>query len=77
MDGMAADNIFGEDKINVPVLAILAQGNWQPDTEDYDRKIAPALEYNMWTGVSHFLMMDKPKEFNEAVKGFVVKNKLL
>jgi pimeloyl-ACP methyl ester carboxylesterase len=31
----------------------------------------------MLTGVSHFLMLEKPKEFNETVAAFIVKNKLL
>jgi pimeloyl-ACP methyl ester carboxylesterase len=31
----------------------------------------------MFTGVSHFLMVENPKEFNEAVAAFIVKNKLL
>lgn len=77
MEGMIDDKNWGNDKINVPVLAILAQGPWPEDTEAFLRSLAPDLDYRMWTGVSHFIMLDRPKEFNEAVKGFIVKNKLL
>ena len=31
----------------------------------------------MWDGVGHFVMMERPKEFNEAVLAFLDKNKLL
>jgi pimeloyl-ACP methyl ester carboxylesterase len=41
------------------------------------RSLAPTLEYQMWDGVSHFLMMEKPKEFNEALAGFLNKNNLI
>jgi pimeloyl-ACP methyl ester carboxylesterase len=78
MEGMADDSIWGPDKINVPVLAVLAKGPfWPPDTEQYYRGIAPNLEFQMWEGVGHFLMMERPKEFNEAVIKFLDKNTLL
>jgi pimeloyl-ACP methyl ester carboxylesterase len=31
----------------------------------------------MWEGVGHFLMMEKPEEFNATVITFLDKNKLL
>lgn len=31
----------------------------------------------MWIDVSHFLMMEKPDEFNRTLQAFLVKNKLL
>jgi pimeloyl-ACP methyl ester carboxylesterase len=77
MEAMADETIWGNDKINVPVLAVLAEGAWKPDTQDFLRSLAPALEYHIWPGVSHFLMMDKPKEFNDTVREFIVTNKLL
>jgi hypothetical protein len=30
-----------------------------------------------WDGVSHFLMIEKPKKFNDAVIGFLNKKALL
>jgi len=78
MEGMADESIWGPDKINVPVLAILAKSPfWPADTEQFDRSIAPQLDYQMWEGVGHFLMMEKPKEFDQAVIAFLNKNALL
>jgi pimeloyl-ACP methyl ester carboxylesterase len=78
MEGMADESIWGQDKINVPVQAILAKGPfWPPDTEQYYRSIAPNLDFQMWEGVGHFLMMEKPKQFNDAVIVFLDKNALL
>jgi hypothetical protein len=31
----------------------------------------------MWDGVSHFLMMDKPDEFNRTLADFIAGRKLL
>lgn len=77
-DGMADPKIWGEDKIDVPVLAIMAPSPfWPPNVKDFYVATAPKLDYQMWTGVSHFLMMEKPKEFNAAVKSYIEKNKLL
>jgi pimeloyl-ACP methyl ester carboxylesterase len=78
MEGMNDDSIYGPDKINVPVLAILAKSPfWPADTEQFFRSIAPNLDFDMWEGVGHFLMMEKPKQFNEEVIVFLDKNSLL
>ena len=78
MEGMAAPEIWSQDKINVPVLAILAKSPfWPADNEKFFREIAADLDYQMWEGVSHFLMMEKPQEFNETVAAFLTKKGLL
>ncbi|HKP84657.1 MAG TPA: alpha/beta hydrolase [Blastocatellia bacterium] len=78
MDGMNDESLWGPDKINVPVLAILAKSPfWPPDNEQFLRSLAPNLEYHMWDGVSHFLMMEKPAEFNDTLAAFLVKNGFL
>ena len=78
MEGMADEAIWKEDKITVPVLAVMAQSPfWPKDVKEIFTSIAPNIDFQMWTGVSHFLHMEKPKEFNEQVRGFIVKNKLL
>lgn len=65
-------------KIDVPVLAIMAPSEyWPKDLEQQYKTIAPKTDFHMWTGVSHFLHMEKPKEFNEQVSLFISKNKLL
>lgn len=78
MEGMADMSIWGDDKINVPVLAIMARNPmFPPNMEEIYRAVAPNLDFRMWEGVGHFVMMEKPKEFNEAVIGFLDKHKLL
>ena len=78
MEGMNDDSIYGPDKMNVPVLAILAKSPfWPADTEQFFRSISPNLDFHMWEGVGHFLMMERPKQFNEAVMVFLNKNSLL
>ena len=78
MEGMADESIWGQDKINVPVLAIMTKSPfWPADTEQFYRSIAPRLDFQRWDGVGHFLMMEKPKEFDAAVIAFLDKNALL
>lgn len=77
-EGMADSGIWGEDKINLQVLAIMAKGPfYPPNVEESFRGIAPKMEFHMWDGVGHFLMMEKPKEFNAAVIAWLDKNGLL
>ena len=77
-EGMADPSIWGEDKINVPVLAIMAKNPFfGPDLEQRYRGIAPNMDFRLWDGVGHFVMTERPKEFNEAVLGFLDKNTLL
>jgi pimeloyl-ACP methyl ester carboxylesterase len=78
MEAMADTAIWAEDKINAPVLAVLARSPfWPADTEKFYRSLAPEMDYQMWDGVSHFLMMEKPDEFNRAVATFLVKIKFI
>jgi pimeloyl-ACP methyl ester carboxylesterase len=78
MESMNQDSLYGPDKMNVPVFAVLAKSPfWQPDTEEFFRSIAPDFELQWWDGVSHFLMMEKPKQFNDAVIAFLNKKALL
>lgn len=78
MESMSADSLYGPDKINVPVFAILAKSPfWPPDTEQFFRSLAPDFELQWWEGVGHFLMMEKPKQFNDAVIAYLNKKSLL
>jgi pimeloyl-ACP methyl ester carboxylesterase len=78
MESMSQESLYGPDKITVPVLAVLAKSPfWQPDTEQFLRSLAPDLQLQWFEGVSHFLMMEKPKEFNETVIAFLDKKALL
>jgi len=40
------------------------------------RKLIAKLDYQVWENVSHFLMMEKPREFNAAVLKFLDQNQL-
>jgi len=77
-EGMADPSIWGEDQITVPVLAIMARNPfYPPNVEESFRMIAPGMEFHMWEGVGHFVMMEKPKEFDQLVITWLDKNKLL
>lgn len=68
---------WGTETINIPFFVIAAKtAMWQPKPEDFT-KIAPKAEVQVWTDVSHFLMMERPALFNGQVKGFIMRNKLL
>ena len=78
MEDMNQESLYGPDKINVPVFAILAKSPfWLPDTEEFFRSLAPDFEIQWWEGVGHFLSMEKPKQFNDAVIAFLDKKALL
>jgi len=72
------EDLWKPDKIDIPVLMILAkQPAWGPDYEKFVRDLIPKLDWQMWENVSHFLTMDKPREFNAAVLKFLEQNQLL
>ena len=68
MKSMADPAVYSREPIKVPLLAVLAKSPfWAADTDQFFRSIAPDFESQWWEGVSHFLMMEKPKQFNDAV----------
>lgn len=78
MESLLDDALWYEDKITVPTLVILAkQPAWNDDYENFVRDLVPNVDYRVWPGVSHFLMIDRPDEFNAAVAEFVARNKLI
>ncbi|HEX5964340.1 MAG TPA: alpha/beta hydrolase [Pyrinomonadaceae bacterium] len=78
MESMNDEALYATDKINVPVLAILAKSPvWPADTEQFLKGLAPDFELLWLEGVDHFLHQEKTKEFNDAVIAFVDKKKLL
>ncbi len=59
---------------NIPTLVVYAATPDLPaDNEQYLRTLFPDLEYHQWNGVGHFLMMERPEEFNELLKYFAHK----
>ncbi|HEV2806511.1 MAG TPA: alpha/beta hydrolase [Chthoniobacterales bacterium] len=77
MEATLDPELWKPDKIDVPVLMILAkQPAWSAEYEQFVRSIVPDLDYQVWENVSHFLMMEQPEKFNRAVETFVEKRKL-
>jgi pimeloyl-ACP methyl ester carboxylesterase len=77
LEAMADSSNWSDDKINVPVLVILADNPTYPATlKEVYRNIAPNIEIHTWKRVGHFLMMDRPTSFNKTVLSFVNKNSL-
>jgi pimeloyl-ACP methyl ester carboxylesterase len=69
--------LWRPDKITVQVLMILAkQPVWTPEYENFVRGLVLDLDYQMSASVSHFLMMEKPNEFNAALTAFLEKRGL-
>lgn len=75
----AADpELWKPDKIDVPVLMILAkQPVWTTEYEQFVRGLVPHLDYQVWENVSHFIMMEKLREFNDALRAFLRTNGFL
>src|SRR5438094_515627 len=70
MEGMFASDQPAWDlsKVNVPVLAINAKSPmWTDEYEAYVRALSPKTDYRTIDGPGHFLMLEKPAEFNAAL----------
>lgn len=77
MEATLDPELWKPDKINLPVLMILAkQPGWTAEYEQFVRGIVPDLDYQVWEGVSHFLMMEQPANFNSALIAFLEKHRL-
>jgi len=77
-EATADEDLWKEDEIGIPVLMILAkQPAWSPEYEQFVRRLIPKLDYQVWENVSHFLMMERPREFNAAVLKFLQQNQLI
>jgi pimeloyl-ACP methyl ester carboxylesterase len=61
-----------DDVMSMPVLGIYAEKS-QLGNQEYSKKIFPALEYIEIPGTGHFVMMEKPREFNQLLTNFVNK----
>ena len=63
---------WSEQKMTVPVLAVYA-GTRPLATEQAVKTLYPNAEYHTVPETAHFLMMEKPAEFNRLVTMFVEK----
>lgn len=62
--------IWKNDVMTMPVLGIYAGKSTLANPTE-TKKIFPSFEYHEVPGTGHFVMMEKPKEFNQLVEGFV------
>ena len=75
MASMADPSLRKNDVTPMPALAIWAGTNTQlPKVEDA-RQALPKFEQTQVAGTGHFVMMEKPEEFNRLVIAFVDKQK--
>ena len=71
----AMEGMFGADQpdwdlhhVNVPVLVINAPNPmWNDEYRDYVRSLSSQADYRTIDGVGHWLMLEKPVEFNAAL----------
>jgi pimeloyl-ACP methyl ester carboxylesterase len=62
---------WSSQPINVPVLALYASRPLAG--EEAVRTLFPSAEYHQIPGTAHFLMMEKPAEFNSLLIAFLQK----
>ena len=58
-------------------MILAKQPAWSPEYEQFVRRLIPKVDYQIWPNVSHFLMMEKPREFNASILKFLEQNQLL
>ena len=81
----AMEGMFGPDQpdwglktVNAPVLVINAtRPMWNADYENYVRSLSPQTDYRMMDGVGHWLMLEKPAEFNATLTDLLRKFDLM
>jgi pimeloyl-ACP methyl ester carboxylesterase len=81
----AMEGMFGPDqpdwdlkRVNVPVLVINARGPmWSADYESYVHSLSPQADYCLMEGVGHWLMLEKPAEFNATLTDLLRKHDLM
>jgi pimeloyl-ACP methyl ester carboxylesterase len=70
--------IWTPDVIDAPVLVVVAASPfWGEEYERFVRRLSPRVEYHEMTGVGHFLMMDRPDEFNRLLLDWLRREKLV
>jgi pimeloyl-ACP methyl ester carboxylesterase len=71
-DAMFDPAIWTEDAIGVPLLAVYAKSSlWSEGYEAFVRRLCPDADYRVMEGTGHFLMLEKPEEFNAILLGFL------
>jgi len=65
-------------QVDVPVLVLNARGIlWDADYESYVRSLSPRAEYRLFENAGHWLMLERPAEFNAALTAMLRKHDLM
>ena len=75
MEAIMDPSIWKEDVFSLPVLGLYADGSSIADPE-YMKTRFPKMDYTEIPGTGHFLMLEKPEEFNRLLLDFLNKLKL-
>lgn len=70
LEGLDRTSAWSRQPTSVPTLAIYAKPV-PPLTEQTLRRMFTNLKYQEWEGTGHFIMLEKPKEFNQTVLAFI------
>ncbi len=69
---------WGLKKVEVPVLVINAKGPmWGADCANHVRSLSPQTDYRVMEGVGHWLMLERPAEFNAMLMDMLGKFDLI
>ena len=64
--------MWSDEPIGVPLLALLVeQPTWNSEYKATIEHLAPQLDWVMWQDVSHFLMLERPAEFQTELIRFL------
>jgi pimeloyl-ACP methyl ester carboxylesterase len=75
---MFTPSIWAVDPITVPLLAVYARSPlWTEDYQAFLRKLSPGCDIQFMDGVGHFLMLERPADFNERLTSFLVRLNVL
>jgi pimeloyl-ACP methyl ester carboxylesterase len=74
MAAMFDPSIRWTDQIKAPSLQVVAGTGQLPDVQK-TREVIPTFEASQVAGTGHFLMLEKPAEFNQRLTAFLDKIK--
>jgi pimeloyl-ACP methyl ester carboxylesterase len=81
----AAEGMFGTKEpdwdphhVDVPVVVINAPNSmWTDEYKEYVHSLSSETDYHLIEGVGHWLMLEKPSEFNAVLTGALAKYQLI
>ena len=76
MEEYVRPEVFSVGPVTAPTLGVYADSpDTPPDFETMFGIMFPDSEFHMWVGPGHFLMMERPEEFNVLVRDFVARHR--